>query len=345
MKLTKRELKKIVMEELSSIKEGGAAGHYISNYPSREPGYGLPSSQPEERAYKEPEFYPGGPAGEKNWAIRRSGVSDEEGYLGGGYKWGPEEDALRYEFEQEARGIIKYGVESGKIDSGQPVELAPVEPLVLPKVTPDSLKRMRQGIKRVERPRAPGDYRSRLDRWKLEEIIQDELKKEWVNRGELEELPEPTGPGWGKKYRVVIPQGNLEVDDLGAAVETAKKWQEMGIEPDPEGTSPEVMEALGSPEQLAEYGVGSLPNLNLNPRRGDGWREGTPEEQAELERLHSSGSGEEDIIGELREMLQVWEMREYPSDRDRYIEYAEDVEALIKRHEMPLEEENKNEVE
>jgi len=185
----------------------------------------------------------------------------------------------------------------------------------------------------------------KLTKQRLNEIIKEELQKEWVNRGELEEIPEPAGPGWGKKYRVVIPQGNLEVDDLGAAVETAKKWQEMGIEPDPEGTSPEVMEALGSPEQLAEWGVGSLPNLNLKPRRGPGWREGTPEEQAELERLHSAGSGEEDIIGELREMLQVWEMREYPSDRDRYMEYAEDVEALIKRHEMPLEEENKNEAE
>ncbi len=181
----------------------------------------------------------------------------------------------------------------------------------------------------------------KLTKQRLNEIIKEELQKEWVNRGELEEIPEPAGPGWGKKYRVVIPQGNLEVDDLGAAVETAKKWQEMGIEPDPEGTSPEVMEALGSPEQLAEWGVGSLPNLNLKPRRGPGWREGTPEEQAELERLHSAGSGEEDIIGELREMLQVWEYREYPSDRDRYMEYAEDVEALIKRHEMPLEEENK----
>ena len=185
----------------------------------------------------------------------------------------------------------------------------------------------------------------KLTKQRFKQIIKEELQKEWVNRDDLEEIPEPTGPGWGKKYRVVIPQGNLEVDDLGAAVETAKKWQEMGIEPDPEGTSPEVMEALGSPEQLAEWGVGSLPNLNLKPRRGPGWREGTPEEQAELERLHSAGSGEEDIIGELREMLQVWEMREYPSDRDRYMEYAEDVEALIKRHEMPLEEENKNEAE
>ena len=219
----------------------------------------------------------------------------------------------------------------------------------------------------------------KLTKQRFKQIIKEELQKEWVNRGELEEIPEPTGPGWGKKYRVVIPQGNLEVDDLDAAVETVKNWQEMGIEPDPKGTSPEVLEKLKSlssvrqrriaglprrdtgppPEPVGDYeygykpgghgavnewGVGSLPNLNLKPRRGPGWREGTPEEQAELERLHSAGSGEEDIIGELREMLQVWEMREYPSDRDRYMEYAEDVEALIKRHEMPLEEENKNEV-
>ena len=192
MKLTKRELKKIIMEELSNIKEGGSAGHYISNYPSREPGYGLPSSQPEERVYKEPEFYPGGPAGEKNWAIRRSGASDEEGYLGRGYKWGPEEDALRYEFEQEARGIIKYGVKSGKIDSGQPVELSPVEPLRLSAPSPETIKGLRQGIKRVESPRSPGDWRHWRDRFnlkELKEIIQDELRKEWVNRGELEDLP------------------------------------------------------------------------------------------------------------------------------------------------------------
>lgn len=84
----------------------------------------------------------------------------------------------------------------------------------------------------------------KLTKSKLKRIIREELQKEWVNRGELEELPEPTGPGWGKKYHVTIPQGKLEVDDLEAAVETAKNWQDMGIEPDPKGTSPEVMEKL-----------------------------------------------------------------------------------------------------
>ena len=98
-------------------------------------------------------------------------------------------------------------------------------------------------------------------------------------------------------------------------------------------------------ELIKEWGIGSLPNLNLKPRRGPGWHEQTPEEQAELERLHSAGSSDEDILGELGEMIQVWEYREYNSDRDRWVEYAEDVEALIKRHEMPLEEENKNEAE
>jgi|TARA_Y100000296_G_C5105242_1_gene222195 hypothetical protein len=187
----------------------------------------------------------------------------------------------------------------------------------------------------------------KISKAKLRQIIKEELSMivEWVNRGELEELPEPTGPGWEKKYRVVIPQGNLETSNLDAAVEAAKNWLAMGIEPSPEGTSPEVLEALGSAEQLAEWGVGSLPNLNLKPRSGPGWHEATPEEQAELERLHSAGSSEEDIIGEIKEMLQVWEYREYNSDRDRWVEYAEDVEALIKRHEMPLEEENKNEAE
>ena len=155
----------------------------------------------------------------------------------------------------------------------------------------------------------------RLTKQRLKEIIKEELKKEWINRSDLESVPEPTGPGWEKKYHVVIPQGNLEIDDLDAAVETAKNWQEMGIEPDPKGTSPEVMEKLlslstvrqrrlaGLPRRdtgpppapapdyeygykpgvhgaIKEWGIGSLPNLNLKPRRGPGWHEQTPEEQA-----------------------------------------------------------------
>jgi len=217
----------------------------------------------------------------------------------------------------------------------------------------------------------------KLTKQRFKEIIKEELKKEWINRSDIENVPEPTGPGWEKKYHVVIPHGKLEIDDLDAAVETAKNWLEMGIEPDPKGTSPEVMEKLlslssvrqrrltglprkdtGPPPEptphyehgmkyggIKEWGVGSLANLNLKPQRGEGWHEATPEEQAEIERLHSAGSSDEDILGELREMLQVWEYREYNSDRDRWVEYSEDVEALIKRHEMPLEEENKNEAE
>ena len=88
----------------------------------------------------------------------------------------------------------------------------------------------------------------KLTKQRFKEIIKEELQKEWVNRGELEGLPEPTGPGWEKKYRVAIPQGNLETSNLDAAVGAARNWLAMGIEPDPEGTSPEVLEALGSPE-------------------------------------------------------------------------------------------------
>ena len=38
--------------------------------------------------------------------------------------------------------------------------------LELPQVTDDTIKRMRQGLKRVSRKRSPGDYRSSADRFK-----------------------------------------------------------------------------------------------------------------------------------------------------------------------------------
>ena len=87
----------------------------------------------------------------------------------------------------------------------------------------------------------------KISKSRLKQIIEEELKKEWINRSDLESLPEPRGPGWGKKYHVVIPQGNLEIDDLNAAVETARNWLEMGITPI-EGTSKEIMSALDLPE-------------------------------------------------------------------------------------------------
>ena len=89
----------------------------------------------------------------------------------------------------------------------------------------------------------------KLTKQRFKKIIKEELQKEWGNRGELEDLPEPAGPGWEKKYRVVIPQGNLEIDDLNAAVETARNWLEKGITPI-EGTSKEIMSALDLPEEL-----------------------------------------------------------------------------------------------
>ena len=59
----------------------------------------------------------------------------------------------------------------------------------------------------------------KLTKRKLKQIIKEELRKEWLYRSELnpENLPPQTGPGWGKKYHVEIPQGKLEVDDLDAA--------------------------------------------------------------------------------------------------------------------------------
>jgi len=58
MKITKSQLKQIIKEEFSNIKEGGSAGHYVSNYPSREPGYGLPKDpEASKPPYKEPVFH------------------------------------------------------------------------------------------------------------------------------------------------------------------------------------------------------------------------------------------------------------------------------------------------
>tara|TARA_R110002020_G_scaffold47291_5_gene134620 strand:+ start:4166 stop:4516 length:351 start_codon:yes stop_codon:yes gene_type:complete len=98
MKLIKQKLKEIIEEELSHVLEGGLGGHFDE----------------EEEEY------------EKNWVVRRSGVHDTEAYLGNNWQWGPPEGAWRVEFEDEARGTIKYGLESGKIDSASPVELPPI---------------------------------------------------------------------------------------------------------------------------------------------------------------------------------------------------------------------------
>lgn len=114
MKLTKQRLKEIVKEEL---KEAYRDVGYGKADPEKQKGikpfvwHGKESPAPEEEEY------------EKNWAIRRSGVHDSEAYLGNNWRWGPPETAWRVEFEPEAKGTIKYGVESGKIDSGHPVNL------------------------------------------------------------------------------------------------------------------------------------------------------------------------------------------------------------------------------
>ncbi len=49
MKLTKQKLEEIIKEELSNLMEGGYAGHYVSNYPSREPGYGIADPEKQKR--------------------------------------------------------------------------------------------------------------------------------------------------------------------------------------------------------------------------------------------------------------------------------------------------------
>ena len=113
MKLTKLKLEEIIMEELEEAY--------------RSVGYGIGDPEKQKPPYKEPVFHgfedpaEEEPEYEKNWAVRRSGEHDVEGYLGKNYEWGPEESAERFEFEQEANGVINYGVASGKIESGQPV--------------------------------------------------------------------------------------------------------------------------------------------------------------------------------------------------------------------------------
>ena len=97
---------------------------------------------------------------------------------------------------------------------------------------------------------------------------------------------------------------------------------------------------------LSELDVGGSLSHLMRARSGPGWREETPRDREELDKLYRTRADEkEDIISELKEILQVWEYREYASDRERWREYAEDIQALVKRHEVPLEENKQDEPE
>ena len=156
MKLTKLKLEEIIMEELEEAY--------------RSIGYGIGDPEKQKPPYKEPVFHgfedpaEEEPEYEKNWAVRRSGVSDVEGYLGKNYEWGPEESAERFEFEQEASGVINYGVASGKIESGQPVELSSVEPLRLGRPEHDPLDISPRGIRNRRRLQGRGIKNYPLDK-------------------------------------------------------------------------------------------------------------------------------------------------------------------------------------
>jgi hypothetical protein len=79
MKITKQRLKEIIKEELESLNEVDRG----------------------------------------EWVIERDGVTADEKYLSRGLKWGPQNRAEVHEFKQEAQGVLRYALESGKIDSGR----------------------------------------------------------------------------------------------------------------------------------------------------------------------------------------------------------------------------------
>ena len=156
MKLTKLKLEEIIMEELEEAY--------------RSVGYGIGDPEKQKPPYKEPVFHgfedpaEEEPEYEKNWVVRRSGVHDSEAYMGNNWKWGPPEDAWRVEFEAEAKGTINYGVASGKIESGQPVELSSVEPLRLGRPEHDPLDTSPRGIRNRRRLQGRGIKNYPLDK-------------------------------------------------------------------------------------------------------------------------------------------------------------------------------------
>ena len=103
------------------------------------------------------------------WVIERDGVTADKKYLSRGLSWVPQSRAEVHEFKQEAQGVLRQALGSGKIDSGRVREVSTIE--------------------------------------------------EWISRSELEDLPEPSGPGWEKpapeadEETLVLPK--LKHDPLG----------------------------------------------------------------------------------------------------------------------------------
>jgi hypothetical protein len=87
MKITKQRLKEIIKEELESLNEVDRG----------------------------------------EWVIERDGVTADEKYLSRGLRWGPQNRAEVHEFKQEAQGVLRYALESGKIDSGRVSEVSTIE--------------------------------------------------------------------------------------------------------------------------------------------------------------------------------------------------------------------------
>ena len=75
----------------------------------------------------------------------------------------------------------------------------------------------------------------KITKQRLKEIIKEELQT--VQEGE------------SQLYTVNIELGEFTAPDLAAAISTAKNWLEMGLELQ-DGTSPEVLDALKTEEEL-----------------------------------------------------------------------------------------------
>ena len=87
MKITKQRLKEIIKEELQSLNEVDRG----------------------------------------EWVIERDGVTADKKYLSRGLRWGTQSRAEVHEFKQEAQGVLRQALESGKIDSGRVSEVSTIE--------------------------------------------------------------------------------------------------------------------------------------------------------------------------------------------------------------------------
>ena len=93
----------------------------------------------------------------------------------------------------------------------------------------------------------------KLTKQRLKEIIREELAE--GERGDRAWASNPNNPLYSGEdvasqlYTVNIELGEFSAPDLDAAIQTAKNWLEMGLELQ-DGTSPEVLDALGAEEGL-----------------------------------------------------------------------------------------------